>query len=83
MNRFSFFLIALISTSFFLFRLKLIWLKNGGVKAFIVTCIFLRIITSLSSLKYKSEILVSVFLSVDQNLVKLGKRSQNLFNKFT
>ena len=31
-------------TFFFLFRLKLKWLKNGGAKIFMVTCIFLKII---------------------------------------
>ena len=33
--------------TFLLFRLKLKWLKNGGVKVFIDTCIFLIIISDL------------------------------------
>ena len=34
---FSFFLMILIATRFFVFRLKLKWLKNGGTETFIVT----------------------------------------------
>ena len=47
MHMFSFFLMALIATRFFLLMLKLKWYKNGGVKVFIVTCVFLRIIIFL------------------------------------
>ena len=36
-------------TRFLLFRLKLKWLKNGGAKVFIVTCIFFRMITFIKS----------------------------------
>ena len=41
----SYFLVALITKCFFLSRLKLKRLKNGGAKIFNVTCVFLRIIT--------------------------------------
>ena len=43
---------ALITTRFFLFRLKLKWLKNGGAKLFFVTCIFFRIITRISTISF-------------------------------
>ena len=33
---FSFFLMVLIATRFFQFKLKLKWLKNGGIEAFII-----------------------------------------------
>ena len=42
---FNFFLIALFTTCFFPFKLKLKWLKNGGAKDFTVICNFLRITT--------------------------------------
>ena len=42
MNMFSFFHMDVITTRFFIFRLKLKWLKKGGVKDFIATYIFLR-----------------------------------------
>ena len=35
----------IVIVRFFLFRLKLKWLKNGGVRVFIAPCIFLRTIT--------------------------------------
>ena len=38
---------------------------------------------SLSPSKHKSNIVFSVFLSLEQNLMKLEKRSEYLFNKFT
>ena len=60
----SYLLMALITKCFFLSRLKLKRLKNGGAKIFNVTCVFLRIITFL--LEYKSDIVLSVFLSQDQ-----------------
>ena len=63
---------VLIPSHFFLFRLKLKWLEKGEAKVFIVTCIFLRIITFI--IKYKPDIVFSVFLSLDQNLMKLEKR---------
>ena len=59
---------------FFIFRLKLKWLKNGGTNVFIVTYIFLRIIIFFT-LKYKSDIVFSVSRSLDQNFMKLEKRS--------
>ena len=84
-NIFCFFSMALISTRFFLFRLKLKWLKNGRTKVFIVTCIFFRIISFF--IKYKSDNVFSVFLSalsLDQNLIKVEKQSNiYLFSKCT
>ena len=68
---FSFFLMAFITTRFFLLRCKLKWSKNGGTKVFIVTCIIFRITTFF--IKYKSDIVFSVLLSLDQNLMKLEK----------
>ena len=54
----------------FLFKLK--WLKNGEVKDFMVTCFSLRIITFCIKI---SDIVFSVFISLDQNLIKLEKQS--------
>ena len=68
-----FFLMTLITTHFFPLRLKLKWLKNGGTKVFIVACIFLRII--IFFIKYKSDIVFSVFLSLIQNLMNLKEAS--------
>ena len=48
------------------------WSKNSGAKEFIVTFIFLRIITVFIN---KSDIALSVFISLDQNLMRLKKRS--------
>ena len=67
-----FFLMALITKHFFLFTLKLKWLKNGGPKAFIATCIFFRII--IFFIKYQFDIVFSVFLWLDQNLLKIEKQ---------
>ena len=58
----------------FLFKLK--WLKNGEVKDFMVTCFSLRIITFCIKI---SHIVFSVFISLDQNLIKLEKQSLYLF----
>ena len=70
---FGFFPMALITTRFFLFKLKLKWLKYGGAKDFIITCIFPKIITFFVKI-YKSDIVFSEFLSLDQNLMmKLEK----------
>ena len=63
-NMFSFSLMALIIRHFLPFRLKLKWLKNVGAKIFIANFIFFRIITF--SIKYKSNIVFSVFHSLDQ-----------------
>ena len=65
---------ALVTAGFFLFRLKVKWLKNGGAEVFIVTCILFRKFTLL---KDKSDIIFSVSLSLDQNLMKL-----EVYNKF-
>ena len=64
-----FFLMGLITTRFFLFMLKLKWLKNGGAKAFIAIYIFFKIITLF--IKYKSDIVFSVFFLLDQTLKEL------------
>ena len=63
---------AFITTCFF-FVQALKWLENGGAKVLIVTCIFLRL-HFLHENIYKSDIIFSVFLSLDQNLMKLGNR---------
>ena len=64
----SFFLMALITTCFFLLRLKLKWLKNGGAKVFIAAYGFLRIIT---------------FLAGDHNIQQVSNNSQNICSLFT
>ena len=61
-----FFLMGLITTRFFLFMLKLKWLKNGGAKAFIAIYIFFKIITLF--IKYKSDIVFSVFFFTGSNV---------------
>ena len=46
--------------------------KIGRTNDFIVICIFFRTITFI--IKYKPDIVFSVFFSLDQNLMKLEKR---------
>ena len=79
---FSFFLMTLITTRSFLFGLKLKWLINGGTKVFIANCIFFRVLTFfIKFILYilyifiKLDILYSLFLSLDQNLMKHEQRS--------
>ena len=74
----SFFLMALITTCFFLLRLKLKWLKNGGAKVFIAAYGFLRIITFLAGdhninkfliiLKTYAHYLRHIFINQKQNI---------------
>ena len=58
---------------FFLLRLKLKWLRNDGWKGFIATCTYSQ--ESLPSLKCKFDIVLSVPLPPNRNLMKLEKRS--------
>ena len=65
---------ALITTRLFYFQAQIEMVEEWWNECLIVTYIFLRIITFFT-LKYKSDIVFSVSRSLDQNFMKLEKRS--------
>ena len=78
LNILSFFLMSLVTTRFFLFRIKKKWLKNGWAKVSVSLAFSSEL--SLSSWKYKSDIVFLVLLSPDQNLMKLLiKNNHNIY----